>query len=413
VCPGFAGDFVHAAKPRDRTVWAAPAFQVEFIKTRFRSRANSMLTPAPAENPHPARPTVSVVLPNYNHARLIMRAVAALQAQKRPPDEIFIIEDASTDQSLHIIEELAAGWNNIRVLVNKENQGTIAALSRGLDLCGGKYIYFAAADDWIEPDFFSSGIDMLERHPQAGLFCGEADLVDGRTGRRLGIRPAVRPANRPEFFDASAVANLLRSSDNWILTGSAVFRRDRVMEAGGFSSELGSFADGYLVRKIALRHGFCYAPEIVATWCIFEESFSRTTAANAAEATRVMVQAVAHIAADPVFPSWYPALFDRRLRFATSRLAVLARPINRPVLLQLSVQSRIGRAVLGAICRLPLGPVVRPLLLGWLWLRFRPVSLMGLSKTVCARYWERRGTGGREPASPPLDRSKPGNPSHE
>jgi hypothetical protein len=94
VCPGFAGDFVHAAKPRDRTVWAAAAFQVEFIKTRFRSRANSMLTPAPAENPHPARPTVSVVLPNYNHARLIMRAVAALQAQKRPPDEIFIIEDA-------------------------------------------------------------------------------------------------------------------------------------------------------------------------------------------------------------------------------------------------------------------------------------------------------------------------------
>jgi hypothetical protein len=254
---------------------------------------------------------------------------------------------------------------------------------------------------------------MLERHPEAGLFCAEADLVDGRTGRRLGVRPAVRPANRPAFFDAGAVANLLRSSDNWVLTGSAVFRRDRVLEAGGFLSELGSFTDGYLARKIALRHGFCYAPEIVATWCVFEESYSRTTAANAAEATRVMDQARALMAAEPVFPSWYPALFDRRMRFATARLAVIARPINRPVLQQLSGQTRIGRAVLGAICRLPLGPAGRPLLLGWLWLRFRPVSLVGLLKTVCARYWERRGIRDREHLSPPLVRSKLGNSSDE
>jgi len=372
-----------------------------------------MLTSSPEAKPRPADPTVSVVLPNYNHAKLIGRAVAALQAQKRPPDEILIVEDASTDQSLRVIEELAAGSNIVRVLVNKENQGTIAALSRGLDASGGKYIYFAAADDWTEPDFFSSAIDLLERHPQAGLFCGEADLVDGHTGRSVGTRPAVRPANRPMFFDASAAANLLRSSDNWILTGSTVFRRDRVIETGGFLSELGSFADGYLARQIVLRHGFCYAPEIVATWCIFEESYSRTTATNAAEATRVRVQALAHIAADPVFPSWYKALFDRRLRFATLRLAVTARPINRPMLLQLSVQSGIGRAVLGAICRLPLGWAVRPLLLGWLWLRFRPMSLVGLSKTACTRYWGRRRTRGREHAPLPLDRSKSGNSSHE
>jgi len=108
------------------------------------------------------------------------------------------------------------------------------------------------------------------------------------------------------------VANLLRRSDNWILTGSAVFRRDRVLEAGGFSSALGSFADGYLARKIALRHGFCFAPETVATWCIFEEGLSRTTAADPQQAVRAMARALAHIAANPIFPRWYPALFERR-----------------------------------------------------------------------------------------------------
>jgi hypothetical protein len=71
----------------------------------------------------------------------------------------------------------------------------------------------------------------------------------------------------------------------------------------------------------------------------------------------------------------------------------------------MSVQSGPGRALLGAICRLPLGQAGRLLLLGWLWLRFRPVSLMGLSTTIWARYWERR-RGGRNPP-PTLGRSKP------
>ena len=371
-----------------------------------------MLTPAPRGKPT-VDPTLSVVLPNYNHASLIGRAVGALQAANRLPDEILIIDDASTDQSLQVIQELAAGWSIIRVLANAENQGAIAALSRGLHESRGKYIYFAAADDWIEPEFFSSAIAMLERHPRAGLFCGETALMDGRTGRKLGIRPPARPSNRAAFLDAPTVASLLRTTDNWILTGSAVFRRDRVLEAGGFSSALGSFADGYLARKIALQHGFCYAPEIVATWCVFEEGLSRTTATNPEQAIRAMAGALAHFAADPVFPGWYPALFDRRWRFATSRLAVMARPVNRPVLLRLSVQSGIGRALLGAISGLALGRAGRLLLLGWLWLRFRPMSLAALSKTIWARYWGRQATGGRAHASSPIDRSITGHASDE
>jgi len=342
-------------------------------------------------------PTLSVVLPNYNHARLIGRAVGALRSSRRPPDEVFIIDDASTDDSLSVIEELATGWNAIHVLKHERNEGAIAALSRGLGESSGRYIYFAAADDWIEPDFFSSAIAMLERHPEVGLYSGEARLVDGRTGRNLGTRPVIRPADRPMVFDASEVADLLRRSDNWILTGSAVFRRDRVIEAGGFSPELGSFADGYLVRKVVLQHGFCYAPAIVATWCIFEKGLSRTTATDPDQGIQAMARALAHIAGDPTFPSWYPGLLDRRWRFAMSRIAVEARPVNRPVLLALNAKSPAARLLLVAFCRVPMGTVGRLFLLGLLWLRFRPMSLIALSRTAVARYWK-RGQGGRASA---------------
>jgi glycosyltransferase involved in cell wall biosynthesis len=163
-----------------------------------RSRATIMLTPGPAAKTPSCGPTISVVLPNYNHAKLIGRAAAALRAQKRPPDEIIIIDDASTDQSLRVIEEIAASWDIVRALTNKENQGTIAALLRGLAASEGKYIYFAAADDWVEPGFFSSAVDMMERHPQAGLFCGEADLMEA-----WGRAP---PSGRPTSLDFSMQA---------------------------------------------------------------------------------------------------------------------------------------------------------------------------------------------------------------
>jgi len=76
-------------------------------------------------------------------------------------------------------------------------------------------------------------------------------------------------------IDAAGVNELLRSTDNWILTGSAVFRRECVIWAGGFDPRLSSFADGFVARKIALRYGFYFEPKIVASWVVFPDSVSR------------------------------------------------------------------------------------------------------------------------------------------
>ena len=56
-----------------------------------------------------ATPSLSVVLPNYNHAKLIGRALAALLAQEHAADEIIVVDDGSTDDSVAVIERIAAG----------------------------------------------------------------------------------------------------------------------------------------------------------------------------------------------------------------------------------------------------------------------------------------------------------------
>jgi glycosyltransferase involved in cell wall biosynthesis len=327
--------------------------------------------------------TLSVILPNYNHATLIERALAALLAQDRPPDEIVIVDDGSSDDSLRVIESWMARAPSIRCLVNPRNLGVIPSLQRGFAAANGHYLYFAAADDWVLPGFFARAVDRLEAHPHCGLFCGDAVLIDGETGQPQGFRPIARPRCDEGPVTPEQAVRLLAVIDNWVLTGSAVFRRAAIISAGGFDARLGSLADSFLSRKIALSHGFYYAPEAAAIWCIFADSASRTTALRDAEA--VLREVPALIAADSVFPSWYAGLFRRRWRFAVARLALASNPIDHGLVARLGAERPLDRLLLAAIRHaLPTAPG-RLATLALLWLRWRPTALSRVIRTALAR----------------------------
>jgi glycosyltransferase involved in cell wall biosynthesis len=329
-------------------------------------------------------PTLSVVLPNYNHAKFIGRALAALLSQQRVADEIIVIDDGSTDDSVAVIERIAATAPTIRLLRNPVNVGVIPTLQRGLEAARGKYVYFAASDDWVLPGFFALALRRLEANPDTGLFCGEAMLIDGRTNRPFAVRPAVRPRLRAGRIEAAGARDLLRSTDNWILTGSAIFRRDCVTWAGGFDVRLGSFADGFVARKVVLKYGFLFEPEIVASWLVFPDSVSRKTALDVERTKHILDVVPALIAADPGFPSWYADAFRDRWRFAACRLALQADPIERSMILELGAHSAAEKAKLESILAWPQRNLARLVILTRLWYRLRPTSLFALLRTMLA-----------------------------
>src|SRR5215475_5672750 len=87
-----------------------------------------------------AYPTVSVLLPSYNHARYIGAALAALAGQTRLPEEILVIEDASTDDSLAVIESFQDELPQLRVLRNSRNLGVNDTINRGLLEARGSHV---------------------------------------------------------------------------------------------------------------------------------------------------------------------------------------------------------------------------------------------------------------------------------
>jgi glycosyltransferase involved in cell wall biosynthesis len=326
---------------------------------------------------------LSVVIPNYNHGALIGEAIRAFATQEPAPDEIIVIDDGSTDDSLARIAQLAGDYPMLRVITLEKNQGVIAALNRGLQAARGRYVIFGAADDLTHPGLFAATLGALERHPAAAFACTEGLIVEVDGGGGAEYRPPVLPSFEEAFFAPAQVSELLRRMDNWILVGTAVVRRDAIVEAGGFDPALRSFTDGLLFRQLALRHGFCFIPHLGMTWQVRASGYSRSEAADLERSLDLMRQAIQRMRADPAFPAWYPEVFERRWRFGLARLAAAAKPMKKETLLQLS-RGPLGRVVL-SVAALIGGPAGRNLALAWLLLQERPMSIAGIARTFLFR----------------------------
>lgn len=336
---------------------------------------------------------VSAVLPNYNDARLLPEAIRSLGAQTRPFDEIVVIDDGSTDDSVAVIEALARQEPRLRLVRHPVNQGAVAALNTGLREARGDYVHFGGSDDRFHPRLVEVTAALLDAHPQAALACGEVQVQDRGTGTFLGLRPPVRPAHGSRFFTPDETAALLARIDNFIVTPATLFRRETLLAAGGFDASLGPFTDGYLVRRLALTHGFCFTPVVLAEWRVEENGYSRSLARDPDRSLALIAHVRNILRTDRAFPSWYAELFERRWRFAFARLAAVSEPVNSMVIERM-LDGR-GASWYPLARRLPTR-LRRLALLAGLTLQFRPMSLVGVGITAVARRYRPQSAADHE-----------------
>jgi len=118
---------------------------------------------------------VSVVIPLYNKADTIMRALHSVLSQTAPPDEIVVIDDGSTDASVDIVRSLRIG--NLR-LYSQENAGVSAARNAGIRHARNDWIAFLDADDVWKTYFLSTIKDLHEKYPDCNVLATSYSMLN-------------------------------------------------------------------------------------------------------------------------------------------------------------------------------------------------------------------------------------------
>lgn len=180
--------------------------------------------------------TVTIVTPCYNGARFLERALESALAQTRPPLEIIVVDDGSTDDSAKIADAFGPP---VRV-VRQANQGESVARNRALAEARGSHVLFLDADDLLEVHSLERLTEAVRGREAAVALMGCAWFSDDPS-----IPYETKIPQSPNFFPAIIESNL--APPHCWLSPVDVIRR-----AGGFHSELRWYEDWDLWWRVGL-----------------------------------------------------------------------------------------------------------------------------------------------------------------
>lgn len=163
---------------------------------------------------------ISVIVPCHNYGQYIGEAIASLDSQTRPPDEIVIINDGSSDNSESQISALADGRKDMIVLTRPTALGLVKAMADGVARSSGDIIVLLSADDRFSPRY----LEETERRLQNP----EVDFVWTGTHQFGAVERWKRPARSVSLKSMARRCNI---------HASAVVRRSVWEHVGGYSSD--------------------------------------------------------------------------------------------------------------------------------------------------------------------------------
>ena len=219
-------------------------------------------------------PKVSVVLPNFNHGKFIRNSISSILNQSVQPLEIIVIDDASTDESVSIIEKLIENIPIVRLIRNRENKGVVHGMNLGTMEAAGDILLYRASDDQLLPDSISNAQEAFAQFPHAKIAFGET--VFFQSDKNHGTRETLALSEKTSFFERE---DLLKQ---WIpdfnLPSSACFvRKSAVFSIGGFKEKAKWHSDWLCFTSIALAHGLCFIPSPITGFRLNSKSYGNSS----------------------------------------------------------------------------------------------------------------------------------------
>ena len=221
-------------------------------------------------------PTFSVVLPTYNSAGTLRRAMDSVLRQSFADWELVLVDDASTDATEDVVRSSREALGGRLVHVRRGEQGgSSVARNCGIDRAGGRFIAFLDADDEFIPHKLERQMELLRRCPELGLVFSDYAYVNLRGERRASVFDDINPAARaiparqiaprlmlcgPELAD-HMTGRYIVSTITGVVRRSILGRQIRFLAGQQYSEEWLFFLEvaartrgGYVNEALSLHH---------------------------------------------------------------------------------------------------------------------------------------------------------------
>jgi len=186
------------------------------------------------------RPTVSVIVPAYNRAHLITRALESLRGQTYRDFEVVLGDDASTDDTVAVAQR---AWPELKVARLSVNRGASSARNAAIRESRGRFLAFLDSDDEWLPEKLAVQMAYLERHPEVAV-CACAYRKQWRDGRTTMV-PTPHSAD---------MTKALHSALDFHGASTPVVRREVLDEVGDQDEDLRILEDWDWMLRISQKH---------------------------------------------------------------------------------------------------------------------------------------------------------------
>lgn len=195
----------------------------------------------------------SVIIPLYNKAPYVKKALESVMCQSFRDFEIIVIDDGSTDESYPIAKECLNQSEARYNLIHQDNAGVSVARNKGVSVSQGDYLCFLDADDWWSPLFLERMEYMIRKYPEAGIYGTNYYYV--KNGK---VRICVTDSATGYINYFQEYAKQLKMP---LWTGAVCIPRVVFDKMGGFKMQLSLGEDFDLWVRIALKYKVAFLNE--------------------------------------------------------------------------------------------------------------------------------------------------------
>jgi glycosyltransferase involved in cell wall biosynthesis len=202
-------------------------------------------------------PRVSVGMPVFNTSRLMVESVDNILSQTLRDIELIICDNASTDDTYRVCQELAASDPRVRLLRNSTNLGVNPNYRRVAEESRGEYFKWAAAQDLVDRNFLERCVGILDVRPEVSLVFGQSMLFESDPAA------GVPYDDHMELEDDDAVIRFRRSVEGLRLNNpiNGVIRRSDLLRTFVHPDYYG--ADNVVLSQLALAGKLVLAPDVI------------------------------------------------------------------------------------------------------------------------------------------------------